>query len=62
MTVTVDDVIRNLENTIAGKRTLLADMNYYTGGQSNIIAEQFIHINIAELVRILADLRIAANK
>ena len=52
----LETVIANLENTIRGKRQLLDDMMAYHGGSTNVTRE-FLQINIAELERILTDLK-----
>ena len=57
--MTLEQVIANLERTIQGKRELLSSMAHYSGG-SDLIAEAtagFVEVNVAELERILADLR-----
>ncbi len=57
--MTLDQVIRNIENTILGKRELLDSLNFYTGGngQSEWVTAEFIRVNISELERILVDLK-----
>ncbi len=57
--MTLDQVIRNLENTIQGKRGLLDSINFYTGGngQAEQVTAEFLRVNISELERILADLK-----
>jgi hypothetical protein len=58
--MTLDQVIRNLENTILGKRGLLFDsINFYTGGDgvAERVTSEFLRVNISELERILADLK-----
>lgn len=57
--MTLDQVIRNLENTILGKRELLGSLNFYTGGngQAERVTAEFIRVNISELERILVDLK-----
>ncbi len=57
--MTLDQVIRNLENTILGKRELLDSLNFYTGGngQAERVSAEFLRVNISELERILADLK-----
>jgi len=52
----IQAVIDNLENTIRGKRALLADMDYYSG-PVNRVSQEFLRINVDELQRILDDLR-----
>jgi hypothetical protein len=54
--MTLETVISNLENTIWGKRQLLDHMHHYDGGVSQVTRE-FVKINIAELERILEDLK-----
>jgi len=54
--MTLETVIANLENTIQGKQALLSDMDFYGG--SNRYTREFLRININELERILADLRV----
>ncbi len=57
--MTLDQVIRNLENTILGKRELLDSLNFYTGGngQAERVSAEFLRVNIRELERILVDLK-----
>jgi hypothetical protein len=58
--MTLDQVIRNLENTILGKRGLLFDsINFYTGGDGVVerVTSEFLRVNISELERILTDLK-----
>lgn len=56
--ITLQTVIANLENTIAGKRALLDNMQYYSGNASSIdVTSEFLRINITELNRILDDLK-----
>ena len=52
----LETVIANLENTIQGKRQLLDHIHHYDGGVSQVTRE-FVQINIAELERILEDLK-----
>ena len=57
--MTLAQVIANLENTIQGKRSLLSDLEFYTGGNGRAeqVTAEFIRVNISELERILADLK-----
>lgn len=57
--MTLEQVIANLERTIRGKRELLSNMAHYSGG-SDLIAQAtqgFVEVNVAELDRILQDLK-----
>jgi hypothetical protein len=57
--MTLERVIANLERTIQGKRELLSNMAHYSGG-SDLIAQAtqgFVEVNVAELDRILQDLK-----
>lgn len=56
--MTLEQVISNLERTIQGKRELLSHIACYTG--DSIVAQAtrgFVEVNVAELERILQDLR-----
>lgn len=53
--MTIHDVITNLDNTIAGKKELLAAMNK-EASTWNLGMGSIVHMNIAELERIRADL------
>ena len=56
--MTLDQVISNLEHTIQGKRELLSHAACYTGDSLVVQATQgFVEVNVAELERILQDLR-----
>jgi len=56
--MTLEQVIANLEHTIQGKRELLSHIACYTGDSLVIQATQgFVEVNVAELDRILQDLR-----
>ena len=57
--MTLEQVIGNLERTIQGKRDLLSDMTFYSGGFDLVgqATQQFVEVNVAELDRILQDLR-----
>ena len=57
--MTLEQVISNLERTIQGKRDLLSDMTFYSGGYDPVTqaTRVFVEINVAELERILQDLR-----
>ena len=56
--MTLEQVIANLEHTIQGKRELLSHIACYTGNSLVIQATQgFVEVNVAELDRILQDLR-----
>ena len=58
--MTLEQVIANLERTIQGKRELLNDMQYYSSrGDTYMpgVSETFVEANVAELDRILQDLR-----
>lgn len=56
--ITLQTVIANLENTIAGKRALLDNMQYYSDNASSIdVTSEFLRINITELKQILDDLK-----
>jgi hypothetical protein len=54
--MTLDQVIRNLENTIQGKRTMLIDLVTGRNFTERVTAE-FLEINISELERILTALK-----
>jgi hypothetical protein len=53
--MTLETVIANLENTIHGKRQLLDGMIDYP--MALTVTREFVQINIAELERILEDLK-----
>ena len=56
--MTLEQVIANLARTIQGKRELLSYIACYTGDSLVIQATQgFVEVNVAELDRILQDLR-----
>ncbi len=56
--MTLEQVISNLEHTIQGKRELLSHIACYTGDSLVIQATQgFVEVNVAELDRILQELR-----
>jgi hypothetical protein len=57
--MTLAQVIANLENTIQGKRELLSNMAHYSGGFDRVsqVTQSFVEVNVAELERILQDLR-----
>lgn len=57
--MTLDQVISNLERTIQGKRELLSNIAHYSGGFDLVgqATQQFVEVNVAELVRILQDLK-----
>lgn len=54
--MTLEIVIANLERTISGKKELLDSMMHYSGGSSET-TRAYVQINIAELTRILDDLK-----
>lgn len=58
--MTLEQVIANLEHTIQSKRDLLYDMQYYSSkGDTYMhgVSETFVEQNVAELERVLQDLR-----
>ena len=57
--MTLEQVISNLERTIQGKRDLLSDMAFYSDGYDPVTqaTRGFVEVNVAELDRILQDLR-----
>lgn len=57
--MTLEQVIANLEHTIQSKRDLLSDMAFYSGGYDPVAqaTRGFVEVNVAELDRILQDLR-----
>jgi len=57
--MTLEQVIANLERTIQGKRELLSNMAFYNGGYDPVTqaTRGFVEVNVAELDRILQDLR-----
>jgi hypothetical protein len=58
--MTLAHMIANLENTIQGKRELLSSMAHYSGGFDRVsqATQQFVEVNVAELERILQDLKL----
>lgn len=54
--MTLDQVIRNVENTIKGKETYLSTVPK-DGSAINTVVHTFTQFNLTDLYRILVDLR-----
>lgn len=52
--MTIAEVLKNLDNTIEGKKILLRRLEAEAGGVAEVSA-QFLRINLGELDRIRAD-------
>lgn len=53
--MTLDQIIRNVENTIRGKETYLSTVP--KDSAINTVVHSFIQLNLTDLYRILVDLR-----